>query len=400
MHCSSYAQDKSLLYFLDAGVKTSPLLKDYTGQQRNNLIDSLRIVASQKLQVNGISNNYYAPVIGGYGYDNAVTNGANLSALLTVTKSIVSKENLNNRFETIRLQNKALDISSKITAQELKKTITAQYITAYGLWQQYSFNQDLFELLKKQETLLKVLTEKSVYRQTDYLTFLVTVQQQQLLISQLKLQYQNEFATLNYISGLQDTAFTTLAAPELEQTMLPDIERTIYYQQYQTDSLKLLADDRQIDLSYKPKIDLYADGGYQSSLAYLPYKNLGIGAGINLSIPIYDGKQKKMQHDKISNAQMIRQQYSDFFKLQYNQQSAQLLQQLRLTQQLIDDATNQLKFSEGLMDANRKLLATGDARIVDYLFAISNYLNAKNIITQNTVNKLQIINQLNYWNAK
>jgi hypothetical protein len=45
-------------------------------------------------------------------------------------------------------------------------------------------------------------------------------------------------------------------------------------------------------------------------------------------------------------------------------------------------------------------MATGDARIADYVIAINNYLNAKNIITQNTINKLQLISQINYWNSK
>ncbi|QEC65842.1 TolC family protein [Panacibacter ginsenosidivorans] len=394
------AQEKNLDYYISAGIQNSPLLKDYNNQQQSNQVDSLRILASLKPQVNGVSNNSYAPVIGGWGYDNAITNSANISALITVTKTILSKANVNTQFESISLQNKALNISGKITEQDFKKAITSQYITVYGLWQQYSFNKELYDLLKKEETILKVLTEKAVYRQTDYLTFLVTVQQQELQITQIKQQYQNEFATLNYICGLQDTSFVVIAAPALEPTMLTEIEQTIFYQQYQTDSLKLKNQDALIDYNYKPKLNLYTDGGYLSSLAVTPYKNFGISAGVSLNVPIYDGKQKKMQHDKINIAEQTRQHYRDYFTTQYNQQIAQLQQQLQSTQQLIDNANTQIKFSEGLMEANRKLLATGDARIVDYLVAISNYLNAKNIITQSTVNKLQIINQLNYWNRK
>lgn len=394
------AQEKNLDYYISAGIQNSPLLKDYNNQQQSNQVDSLRIRASIKPQVNGISNNSYSPVISGWGYDNAITNGANISALITVTKTILSKQNLNTQFESINLENKALDISGKITEQDFKKAITSQYITVYGLWQQYSFNKELYDLLKREETILKVLTEKAVYRQTDYLTFLVTVQQQALQITQIKQQYQNEFATLNYICGLQDTTFTIIAAPALEPTMLTEIEQTVFYQQYQTDSLKLKNQDALIDFSYKPKLNLYTDGGYLSSLALTPYKNFGISAGVSLNVPIYDGKQKKMQHDKINIEEQTRQHYRDYFTTQYNQQIAQLQQQLQSTQQLIDNANIQIKFSEGLMEANRKLLSTGDARIVDYLVAISNYLNAKNIITQSTVNKLQIINQLNYWTKK
>jgi outer membrane protein TolC len=394
------AQDKNLDYYISSGIQNSPLLKDYTNQQQSGRVDSLRILASLRPQVNGTSNNSYAPVIGGWGYDNAITNGANVSALITVTKTILSKQNLNTQFESINLQNKAITISGKITEQELKKAITSQYITVYGLWQQYSFNKELYDLLGKEEAILKVLTEKSVYRQTDYLTFLVTVQQQELQVTQITQQYQNEFATLNYICGLQDTSFSIIAAPVLEQTMLPEIEQTVFYQQYQTDSLKLKNQDELIDFGYKPKLNLYTDGGYLSSLAVTPYKNFGLSAGVSLNVPIYDGKQKKMQHDKINIAEQTRQHYRDYFTTQYSQQIAQLQQQLQSTQQLINNANKQIKFSEGLMEANRKLLATGDARIIDYLVAISNYLNAKNIITQSTVNKLQIINQLNYWNRK
>ncbi len=59
--------------------------------------------------------------------------------------------------------------------------------------------------------------------------------------------------------------------------------------------------------------------------------------------------------------------------------------------------TKQLKYSERLIAANNKLLSIGDVRIVDYLLAISNYMNAKNQLTFNEINRLQLINQVNYW---
>ncbi|HLK30945.1 MAG TPA: TolC family protein [Puia sp.] len=394
------AQDKSLDYYVNEALHNSPLLKDYNNQSRSNLIDSLRIRASYKPQVAGNSLNSYSPVINGWGYDNAITNGANVSELVGVTQKLVSKQNLQNQYEAIRLQNEGLNVSGRISEQDLKKTITNQYITAYGISQQFSYNNEMLDLLKKEESILKQLTERGVYRQTDYLTFLVTVQQQEVMINQIHLQYQNEFASLNYLSGVIDTSFIILSAPSLDSVTVPGLENTVFYHQFEVDSLKLRNSDAQIDYSYKPKVSLYADAGYVSSLMYLPYKNFGTSFGVNVAVPIYDGHQKKMQHDKIAIAELTRQNYRDFYKTQYNQQIAQLVQQLQSTQQLIDQTTNQLKFTQGLIDANRKLLETGDAKIADYIIAIGNYLTARNTITQNTVNKLQIINQLNYWNRK
>jgi len=153
-----------------------------------------------------------------------------------------------------------------------------------------------------------------------------------------------------------------------------------------------------VDFSYKPKINLYADAGYNSTVTYLPYKNFGTSFGVNVTVPIYDGRQKKIQYSKIAIAEKTRIVYKDFFKAQYNQQIAQLMQQLHATGELIDEINHQVKYAEGLINVNIKLLETGDAKIADLVIAVNNYLTAKNLLAQNNVSRLQIINQINYWN--
>ena len=394
------AQEKSLAYFIENGLENNPLLKDYRNQQKANLIDSLRILAGYQPQVNAISTNNYAPTIAGWGYDGAITNGTNFSQLMSISKRLVSKENLQNQQTAIQLLNESLQTTGKITEQDLKKSIIAQYITAYGDWLQLSYNKELLALLKKQQNLLKNLTEKTVYRQTDYLSFLVTMQQQEFLISQLMLQYQNDYASLNYLCAIKDTVTVALQKPTIELAVIPEAETTIFYQQYRTDSLRLKNANELIDFSHKPKVNLYGDGGYLSSFSPEAYKNFGISLGVNITLPIYDGKQKKMQHDKISIAEQSRQQYRDYFKKQYSQQIAQLFQQLHATQQLIIQTNQQLSYSATLIEANQKLIETGDARMADYILSINNYLTIKNNLTLNTITQLQLINQINYWSRK
>lgn len=392
------AQHRSLDAFIASGIAKSPLLKDLKNQKRGNSIDSLRIDAGYKPQVTASSTNTYAPTYKDWGYESAITNGANFSQLISVTKRLVSKENLNNQYEAINLQNESLEIAGKISEQDIRKSIISQFITTYGDQQQYTFNLDMLQLLSKEESILKTLTEKNVYRQTDYLSFLVTLKQQDLTISQLRLQLQNDIATLNYLSGINDTSFITLEKPEIEPTIQPEINNTIFTKQFILDSLKLKNSNAIIDFSYKPKVDLYADAGHVSTFQLDPYKNFGTGFGVSITMPIYDGKQKKMQHDKNAIAQETRAEYEQYFKSQYTQQIAQLVQQLQLTDQLIAQAKDQLKYSEALIEANKKLLVTGDARMADFILAIGNYLSSKNTITQTSINRLQIINQINYWN--
>ncbi len=394
------AQNKDIDYFIKQGLQNSPLLKDYQLQIQTNEIDSQRLRVSYLPQVNAGTAAAYAPSIKGWGYDGAITNLHTFNALVTVSQPIIGKNNINNQYMALQLLNLGLQNQGKISEQDLKRSISQQYITVYGDLEQIRFNTDLMDLLNKEESILKKLAENGVYKQTDFLSFMVNIQQQELVIKQLKQQYQNDFSTLNYISGLSDTAYTILPAPQLLNEALPPLEQTVFYQQYQLDSLKIKNTDQQIDFNYRPKINVFADGGYNSSFLITPYKNFGVSAGISLVVPIYDGNQKKMLHQKNTIAEQKRQNYLNFFSKQYKQQIDQLQQQLLLAEQLIQQATVQIKYAEGLIKAQRPQLVTGDVRIADYIIAIGNYLNAKNIITQNTITKLQLINQINYWNRK
>ncbi|HTE10432.1 MAG TPA: TolC family protein [Chitinophagaceae bacterium] len=391
-------QQKNLAYFIQQALNNSPLLKDYQNQVQINQADSQRIRATYKPQVTGTSNNVYAPVIKGYGYDGAITNGGQLSALVGVNQALASKKYLDAQFETLRLQNQGIENTARLSEQDLTRTIVAQYITAFGDMQQLHFAREVNVLLKKEENLLKALTENNVYRQTDYLTFLVTRQQQELSVKQLSIQLQNDYATLNYLSGIIDTAEATLAEPELTLHQLPEISQSAFFRKFTLDSLQLGNSRSLIDFNYKPRVSLYADAGYNSTLTYLPYKNFGTSFGVNVTVPIYDGKQKKLQYSKISIAEKTRLGYKDFFTAQYSQQVAQLLQQLKATAELIEEINHQIKYAEGLINVNIKLLETGDAKIADLVIAVNNYMTAKNLLTQNNTSRLQIINQVNYWN--
>ncbi|HVU55529.1 MAG TPA: TolC family protein [Puia sp.] len=391
-------QSNTLDFYVGQALHNSPLLKDYQNQVLSGELDSAIVRAGYMPQVTGTSINTYAPIVNGYGYDNAISNGGNFSTLVGVNKTLIGKKHLDAQYETIRLQSQGITNTAKITEQDLKKSITAQYITTYGDQQQLKFNQDISRLLRKEDSLLKDLTERNVYRQADYLAFLVTVKQQALQMRQLEIQFQNDLNTLNYLCGIVDTMAVSLQDPGLSLAALPDADHSAFFRQYHLDSLKLINDRSLIDFSYRPKANIYADGGYSSTLAYQAYKNFGVSFGITVTLPIYDGHQRKMQYSKLDLAERTRAGYKDFFTSQYRQQIAQLSQQLQATEALIGQIDDQVKYSEALIDVNGKLLSTGDVKVADFILALSNYLNAKNLLTQNNIIRWQIINQINYFN--
>jgi len=397
IHVNSKAQRNNLDYFVGQAMANSPLLKDYSNQILSFSLDSQIIRAALKPQVNGISNNSYAPIIKGWGYDEVISNGQQISALIQVSKSFLSTKTIASQIASLQVQSQAIANTIRMSEQDVIKTITDQYIVTYGEQLQLDYNNEINVLLHKEDSLLKILTQNNVYRQSDYLSFVVTVQQQFLSSSQLEIQYNFDYAALNYLAGIVDTSTVPLADPQLNSKSFGDFTTSVFYRQFVLDSLKLANDRMLIDLAYRPKINAYADGGYNSSLVYKPYKNFGVSVGLNLTIPIYDGRQKKLQYSKIDLQERTRVYKRDFFLQQRNQQLLQLMQQLNATNRLIDQINKQIKYTETLITVNEKLLATGDIRLTDFILSLNNYVTARNLVTQNYISRLKIINQLNYW---
>ncbi len=394
------SQTKDLSFFIDTSIKNSPQLLEYRNLLLSNSIDSQLIIAANRYQITANGNSYYAPVINGYGYDAAITNGQQLSALIAVNKQIYNKRNLSLQFNSLQIQRDSINVSSKITTQDIKKTLITQYITTYGDQLQIDFNNEIIELLTKEEAILKRLTQKNVYKQVDYLSFLVTLQQQQLTRSQLLVQYKNDYATLNYLAGIIDTATSMLAEPELAEIKNYVTDSFAFLLKYKVDSLRLINEKAIIDVGYRLKVALFADAGYQTTFYSAPYKNFGTNIGVNLSIPIYDGHQKQLQYTKINIQERTRQRQKEFFTTQYLQQVQQLEQQLSALESLTDPIDKQINYIETLIEVNGRLLETGDIKITDYVLALNNYITTKNLVVQNRVARFQILNQLNYWNLK
>jgi outer membrane protein TolC len=392
------AQKNTLDFYLTEAIHNSPLLKDYQSQMESNRIDSQRIHAQYNPQVSATSVSFLAPVINGFGYDQAITNGGQLSGVVNVSQAIVSHGNIMAQYKNLQLQNQGITNNTHITEQDLKRTITSQYLTAFGTLQQLVLAREIREVLHKEVGILKILTEKNIYRQTDYLTLLVVVQQQELSLKQLDIQFHNDYSTLNYLAGIVDTVVVNLEEPAFTVANPAGPGHSVFFQKYTIDSLLLVHNRTLIDYSYKPKLNIYANAGYMSSFTYQGYKNFGTSIGLDLVVPIYDGKQKKMQYKKLDISERSRSNYQNFFTSQYYQQIYQLQQQLQQTESLIGDINAQIVYSDGLIQANVRLLETGDAKIADLIIALNNYLTAKNLLTQNKVSRLQIINQINYWN--
>jgi len=396
---ASFSQKREVSFFIEKALLNTALLDDLNNQSSSLSIDSLLYKANLKPQLNANLFANYAPVINNYGYDTAISNGQNVSGLVSFSQKIFGKSQKNNQLGAITLLKDKIDINKKITKNDIAKAIRLQYIVAFSDNNQFLNLQKQFGLLNSELEILKKFTQKSIYKQTDYLLFLSTVKQQELILLQMKYQFENDLGILNYLSGTNEKSNILLIEPQIELKQLINSAHSIYNQQFEIDSLSIENQKHNIANNYKPSLLLLADAGYNSTLTGQYYKNFGNSVGFNLSIPIYDGNQRKLQITKNKLASETNSAYKKQFERQFKQQQEQLVLKLSQNEMINEQLQTQLKINKTLLDAFNKLLVTGNAIIPDFVIALGNSLSITNAIAQNNTERLLLINELNYWNT-
>jgi outer membrane protein TolC len=387
---------QSLDYYIQKGLENSPLLKDFRTQLLSGKLDSLLTQASYKPQVNQVSQALYAPTAKNMGYDEAITNGANYSAVLNVVQPLFNQKIKANQFRDISLSNHTIEAEARITETDLKQGITSQFLTAYADYAQIQFNQTTLNLLKNEQALLKSLADQGIYAQTDLMNLSISLTAQKIAIRQAFIQYRNSLAVLNFICGISDTSTIILSKPELTVQNPFNINNSPAMMKFKIDSLKNVNSKQLIDLNYRPQLSAFADAGFMAVLPQNIPHNFGTSFGLNFTMPIYDGKQRKLQYEKTSLAENSRRDYKTFYTSQYKQQINQLTEQLKLTDELILSIQSQLVEQEKLIALYKIEIEKGLVRFPDFLNIVNNYTQTKNSLTVSEMNRLQIINQMNY----
>jgi len=382
--------------YISWGLKNSPLLYDYNNQKLAGKIDSLLLLATFKPQVNQLTQAIHYPSGTGWGYDEAITNGGTYSSLVSVTQPLFTKKRISGQLQTIELLNQALKLNTKITILDLKKSITAQYLTAYTDFTQNQFNQSVLELLTREQKTVKALVDKGIYLVTDYMNLQILIRAQSITIVQSLIQLKNDLALLNLLCGISEQQEIKLVKPVLTVPNNPGQENSPVLAQFRIDSLKNRNSRLLIDLNYRPKLNVFADGGFNGIAPENIPHNFGASIGVNFTVPVFDGRQRKLQYEKIDLAENTRINYKRYYSSQYRIQFDQLNNQLKMTEHLLGEINSQISEQERLIELYRIELEKGLVRFLDFIAVFNNYTATKVTFLVTEVNRLQIINQLNY----
>ncbi|MCX6284327.1 MAG: TolC family protein, partial [Bacteroidetes bacterium] len=162
-------------------------------------------------------------------------------------------------------------------------------------------------------------------------------------------------------------------------------------------SLKIQTEKILIDRKYKPTVNWFSDGGIINNEPVYLYQNFGISFGMSLSLPVYDGNQRKLNYSKLRTEEETRKNYQDFFRTQYGIQLKQLKDELDNVRTLARDNEKQIEVVKTLVAQERAELNSGTLTITDYILALKNLIDATHEAVQYQIRAQYILNEINFW---
>ena len=390
------AQVRDLDYYISEALRNSPLLNDLSNQLNSASIDSLIIRAQNRPQAEGRSLLLYAPYNKYFGYDEVITDGGNYEAVGYVSQNIFNRKIIENKYRTTGTLKQGLSINRKISEADLRRLITSLYLQSFSVSSDLAFNRSFLELLREQDRIISQFVRAGIFNQADYLSLLVETQGQEVLVSQLENEYEKNTGTLNEACGIVDTSHVDLQVPEIQPLAITTTPGYLFLEPFRIDSLQIINDKAGLDLRYKPTVSWFADAGVLTSNPWNFYRHFGVSAGISLSVPIYDGKQKKLGEQKLALRENTRFFYSTSSKKQYDQQYLRLQGELDGMRTVRNKLAKQLEISDQLVRSLRSELETGYVRMTDYLNALKNYRNIRHNLNMTDIAVMSVVNDMNY----
>ena len=308
----------------------------------------------------------------------------------------MNKSVLDTKFKGINIKKQSVTNSIKISISDLKKSITTQYLTTYGDFNDIEFTRGQLKIVNDQLALLKHLVQNGVYKQSDYLSLLAEAEAQETAITQFMSQYSTDLQSLNQLCGINDNKDVELATPVISELKIENFNLSPLFMQFKIDSIRIENEKQLIADQVKPKLNWYADAGMMSSTITNIYKHFGVSAGINLTVPIYDGGQRKLEIQKLTLTENTRSSYQNYFKSQYQQHVFQIYNDLSNLTRVVDQVKKQLATSKELIDVIRRQLSNGAIPVIEFLNALRNYSVINRMINQSEIKRLVLINELNY----
>lgn len=416
VHVWAQGEANTLAHYLEAAKQNSPLLADYRNQQAMEQAELARLKAlytHSRLEAQGEL--LFVPIVetgdghtafkwnaqGGtdyYGYDLGETSG-HLHAGVTWTQPLLGGADYRVAQAQARVNTDMATERMHLEAHRLERVVTEQYVLCLLDRAQKAVADTMISLLDRQAAALARLARAGLAKQSDlHLLAIERTANEELRTASLQA-YHAHLMDLNLLCGIADTADAVLAdeqvVPQMLQTMNGASRLT---EQFRLDSVATTLSLRSFELQYRPRLNLFVDGGVQSGVYQDAWRHFGVSAGLTFSWTLADGKQRRYKARQASLRQATTQAYRANAELQRRTRVAQAVAEMSRYDERERTLKRQGEEYENVLANYGKEMAAGQVSVIDYLTVLRQKVEAEKALLAVRANRQIAAAAYNYWN--
>lgn len=414
--CSSgvlFSQD--LTYYVETAKANSPLIQDNRNQSEAARLEADRLKAFYtKSQVSLTGSYLFAPVISrdngeskldlnpsgateNYsGYDLAASNGGVYQGLLNINQPLFNGVRYQTAAEQVLIGAQINQNNIQLSAHDLEKFITDQYILCLQDYKQTEYLQNLIRIISEQKGMVSRLVENGIAKQSDLSLLNIEQKTQQTALNTFRATYRRDLMDLRVLCGITDTTYQVL--DEIDLQPHEDVTKSRFTERYRLDSLNLIAGQKLFELKYKPVVSLFANTGLNAVYAPTIPNRIGLSAGVNFTMNLTDGKQRDITQQRTAVLMKTTQLYKNFFYNQNSVRKNRILTELKSIGERLTLTEDQLKEYQKLLEFYKQELSRGQISVINYITTLKNMAITQRDLVILKTNKSLLINLYNYWN--
>lgn len=400
----------NLDYYISSAKTNSGLLNDLRNQiSISKLQNDLDFAQNSSYQLSLSSSILFTPYLNNssglittnpdtkaIGYDIGLSNGGLYSAQINFGKNLFNSGVLDVYKKKNELTNTNLLNSIQLEEHNVVKTVTEQYLNCVRNYLLYKLSSEYLGNIHEQLNISGKLLENGFMKAQDYLLLKIEVSSNIAAVDESWQSYKNELLALNSLCGIQDTAGVILEEIKL-QTTAPSGDSK-FVSRFPVDSSLISASQELFETKYMPQVSVVANAGLNAIELNNLQRRLGISAGLNFTMPLFDGNQKDITRQQSAISQKTISQSRDILLKNIFVQKQNGLEKIKSLEKMLKSEQKQIEEYNSVILMNQKELEKGSISMIEYLTLFKNYFELrKNEITTG-INYQVEINNYNYWN--
>jgi outer membrane protein TolC len=400
----------SLDYFIKKAAANSPALREYENlRSMNRLQAALNRAQNSGFQIFLTGDYLFAPYFnnpGGlvttdpspnaYGYDINLSDGGLYSAKLNLERNVLNGGLTGVLDRQIRVQDEQYQQALILERHSLEKQVTDLYLNALLLQRLARVSEETVAALREQTRLAAGLAAGGTATLQDYLLLKIEFKNQSILLDDARQQVRSGLLQLVALCGIADTSVTAVDSVALKPGPLVNGSR--FTGRYALDSLSVLTEQALFETRYSPRLRMFLNTGLDAvELAGID-RRFGMSAGLNLSLPLFDGHQRRLTAEQKRFALNTVRESRRYLEATVALQRVNYGKRIESLGNNIAGMSEQIEDYRKLLDLSSRQLRQGGLSMIDYLTIVRNFTDLrKNAISLEISLQLET-NNYNYWN--